>query len=90
MKIFCISEDLDISLGLRLSGIEYAVLKKKNKILKKIKKKKKNKDYGIIILTDKIYKLVSDEVEKLKNEINIPLFIEIPEIGDENNGSNKK
>lgn len=90
MKIFCISEDLDISLGLRLSGIEYAVLKEKNEVLKKINELVKNKDYGIIILTDKIYKLVSDEVEKLKNEINIPLFIEIPEIGDENNGSNKK
>lgn len=86
MKMFCISESLDISLGLRLSGIEYAVLEEKDKVLAKINELIKNKDYGIIILTDKIYKLVSDEVEELEDKINIPLFIKIPEIGDENDG----
>ena len=84
--MFCISESLDISLGLRLSGIEYAVLEEKDKVLAKINELIKNKDYGIIILTDKIYKLVSDEVEELEDKINIPLFIKIPEIGDENDG----
>ncbi len=86
MKMFCISESLDISLGLRLSGIEYAVLKEKNKVLDKISELIENKDYGIIILTDKIYKLVSDEVKRLEEERNIPLFIKIPEVGDEVNG----
>ena len=58
MKIFCISEDEDISLGLRLSGIEYAILKEENEILDKIDELIKNKEYGIIILTDKIYKKI--------------------------------
>lgn len=86
MKMFCISENLDVSLGLRLSGIEYAVLTNKDEVLDKISKLLKNKDYGIIILTDKIYKLVSNEVKELEKERNIPLFIKIPEIGDEVNG----
>ncbi len=85
MKIFCISEDEDISLGLRLSGIEYAILKEENEILDKIDELIKNKEYGIIILTDKIYKMIYDKVEELEKKINIPLFIKIPEIGDEKN-----
>lgn len=90
MKMFCISESLDISLGLRLSGIEYDVLKDKNKILEKINELLENKDYGIIILTEKIYEMISDEVKKLEKERNIPLFIKIPEIGDEVNERYKK
>ena len=85
MKIFCISEDEDISLGLRLSGIEYAILKEENEILDKIDELIKNKEYGIIILTDKIYKMIYDKVEELEKKINIPLFIKIPEVGDEKN-----
>lgn len=85
MKIFCISEDEDIALGLRLSGIEYAILKEENEILDKIDELIKNKEYGIIILTDKIYKMIYDKVEELEKKINIPLFIKIPEIGDEKN-----
>ena len=90
MKIFCISEDEDISLGLRLSGIEYAILKEENEILDKIDELIKNKEYGIIILTDKIYKMIYDKVEELEKKINIPLFIKIPEIGDEKNEWYKK
>ena len=68
MKIFCISEDEDISLGLRLSGIEYAILKEENEILDKIDELIKNKEYGLIILTDKIYKMIYDKVEEKENK----------------------
>ena len=86
MKMFCISDTLDISLGLRLSGIEYVILEKRDEVLEKLDELLKDKDYGIIILTDEIYKLVSDKIEILEKERNIPLFIKIPEIGDEKNG----
>ena len=33
MKMFCISDTLDISLGLRLSGIEYVILEKRDEVL---------------------------------------------------------
>ena len=85
MKMFCISDTLDISLGLRLSGIEYVILEKRDEVLEKLDELLKDKDYGIIILTDEIYKLVSDKIEILEKKKNIPLYIKIPEIEDKKN-----
>ena len=65
MKMFCISETVDVALGLRITGIEYEVIQEKNKILEKIEALTKSQDYGIIILTDTVYQTIEQEIKKI-------------------------
>lgn len=78
MKIFCISDDQDISVGMKLSGIESITLKDKQEIEDKIEEISNKKDIGILAITQNIYKIAQDKIENMQKTKNLPLVVKIP------------
>jgi V/A-type H+-transporting ATPase subunit F len=58
MKLYCISDDVDTAVGLKLTGIKSVILKNKEEIELEIEKVVKDKEIGILIVTEKIYNLL--------------------------------
>lgn len=79
MKAFLISDNVDTSVGLKVAGIKSIVLHNREEILNKINELKKDREIGIVILTEKIAKLVEERVKELKLSKEIPLIVEIPD-----------
>lgn len=78
MKLFCISDDQDIEVGLKLSGIEGVTLKDKQEIENKIEEITNRKDIGILVITQNIYKKVKDKIEDVQKNKILPLIVKIP------------
>jgi V/A-type H+/Na+-transporting ATPase subunit F len=79
MKAFLISDNVDTAVGLKFAGIQSVVLHMREDILEKVNELKKNKEIGIIILTEKIAELIEDRVREIKLSKEIPLIVEIPD-----------
>lgn len=78
MKLFCISDDQDISVGLRLSGIDGITLNDKKEIEEKIEETCNKKDIGILVVTQNIYKIAKDKIEDIQLNRGFPLIVKIP------------
>jgi len=79
MVSYLISDNIDTYVGMKMAGINGIVLHKKEDILKKIDELKKDKNIGIIIITEKIGLLIEDEVRQIKLSKERPLLVEIPD-----------
>ena len=78
MKLFCISDDQDISVGLRLSGIDGITLNDKKEIEEKIEETCNKKDIGILVVTQNIYQMAKDKIEDIQLNRSLPLIVKIP------------
>lgn len=78
MKLFCISDDQDISVGLRLSGIDGITLNNKKEIEEKIEETCNKKDIGILVVTQNIYQMAKDKIEDIQLNRSLPLIVKIP------------
>ena len=78
MKLFCISDDQDISVGLRLSGIDGITLEDKKEIEDKIEEICNRKDIGILVITQNIYQIAKGKVEDIQVNKSLPLIVKIP------------
>ena len=67
MKLYCISDDVDTAVGLKLTGIKSVILKNKEEIELEIEKVVKDKEIGILIVTEKIYNLANEKLDYIKN-----------------------
>lgn len=79
MRVYCISDNIDTQMGLRLAGIEGIVLHEKSEVLACLDKLIKDEDIAIILMTTKIVNLCPDVVSKYKLELSQPLLVEIPD-----------
>ncbi|AZO95172.1 V-type ATP synthase subunit F [Halocella sp. SP3-1] len=79
MKIFCISDNIDTNIGLRLVGVDGVVVHGKEEVIEVINTARNNRDIGILLITRKLAKLVPDIIDDLKLSANLPLIIEIPD-----------
>ena len=77
MKLYCISDDVDTAVGLKLTGIKSVILKNKEEIELEIEKVVKDKEIGILIVTEKIYNLANKKLDYIKNNKNLPLIVKI-------------
>ena len=77
MKLYCISDDVDTAVGLKLTGIKSVILKNKEEIELEIEKVVKDKEIGILIVTEKIYNLAKEKLDYIKNNKNLPLIVKI-------------
>lgn len=79
MKSYVISENRDSFLGMQLAGIEGIYLRTKIEIEDAFKEALKDKDIGIIFLTEKAYLMMEELVLESKKKYFSPLITVIPD-----------
>lgn len=79
MKVFCISDNIDTQMGMRLAGIETVVLHQREEVIAKLAELIKDKEIAIILLTTIIVNLCPDVISNYKLELKSPLLVEIPD-----------
>lgn len=79
MQSFLISDNKDTWAGMQLAGIDGVVAHTREEILAAIKNVAKNKEIGILILTELVVDQVEEEVMQMKSRGKIPLIVEIPD-----------
>lgn len=79
MKMYLISDNVDTQTGMRLAGIEGCVVHETEEVRRELEKAVKDENIGIVLLTEKLGKLVPDYVRDLKLKLAQPLIVEIPD-----------
>jgi len=79
MKIYCISDNIDTNIGLRLVGINGKVIHEKEKVIEEIERVRKDPEIGILLITRKLAELVPDLIDEFKLNSGLPLILEIPD-----------
>lgn len=79
MKFYCVSDNIDTQMGMRLAGIEGVVVHEPDEVNKAIKDACDNKEIGIILVSEKLVKLCPDLIYDLKLHVKFPLIVEIPD-----------
>ncbi len=79
MKMYLISDNIDTQIGMRLAGIEGCVVHRPEHVVEKLDSARKDPDIGIILLTEKLGKLVPELVSSMKLDADAPLIVEIPD-----------
>ena len=79
MISYLISDNTDTLVGMRLAGITGVVLKTREEALEEFNDCLNNKEIGILILTENIFDLISEEVMEVKLKNTFPLIVEIPD-----------
>lgn len=79
MKMYLISDNIDTWTGMRLAGIEGAVVHEKQELKDELDKVLADKEIGIVLLTEKFGRDYPDVVDDVRLNHKLPLFIEIPD-----------
>lgn len=79
MKAYCISDNTDTVMGMRLAGIEGEVIHDRDGILKKLDELIHDSSIAIILMTTRTVEQVSDVVSDYKLNLPAPLIVEIPD-----------
>lgn len=79
MRFYLISDNIDTIVGMRLAGISGTLVHEESEVREALNKAIKMEDTAIILITDKLVKLCSDLVYKLKLTCHRPLIVEIPD-----------
>ena len=79
MKIFLLSDNTHTLTGMRLSGVDGAVIHEREEILKELAKVKKRRDIGILIITELLSERVQLELNEMKLSHGLPIIVEIPD-----------
>lgn len=77
MKMYCISDDIDKAVGLKLTGVKSVILNNKADIDNKINEIIKDKDIGILIVTENVYEISKEKLEDIKNNKKLPLIVKL-------------
>lgn len=79
MKMYLISDNIDTYTGMRLVGVEGAVVHERQELKDELDKVLADKDIGIVLLTEKFGRDFPDLINDLKLAYRTPLFVEIPD-----------
>ena len=79
MKMYLISDNIDTWTGMRLAGVEGAVVHEKQELIDELDKVLADKEIGIVLLTEKFGRDFPDVVNDVRLNHKLPLFIEIPD-----------
>lgn len=88
MKMYLISDNVDTYTGMRLAGIEGAVVHEKKEFQKALEDAMADKEIAIIILTEKLGYEYADLVDEVRLSRSLPLLIEIPDRHGTQRGEN--
>ena len=76
--MYLISDNIDTLTGMRLAGVDGAVVHERNELLQELDKVMADKEVGIVLLTEKFGRDFPDIVNRVKMN-RMPLFVEIPD-----------
>lgn len=79
MKFFLISDNVDTRAGMRLAGIEGAVVHTKPEVDALLDTVIAEKNVGIILITELLSALIPERMSELKLSKEPPLIVEIPD-----------
>lgn len=79
MRMYLISDNIDTRTGLRLAGVEGVVVHNKEEVQEALNKALSQRDIGIILITEKLGRLIEQEIDEIKLKYKTPLLIEIPD-----------
>lgn len=79
MKMYLISDNIDTLTGMRLAGVEGAVVHERQELREEIGRVIADKEIGILLLTEKFGKEFPDIIDRIKLERRLPLIVEIPD-----------
>ena len=79
MKMYLISDNIDTWTGMRLAGVDGAVVHERDELKRELDKVLADKSIGIILLTEKFGRDVPEIIDNVKLERKLPLIVEIPD-----------
>ncbi len=79
MKVFCISDNIDTQMGLRLAGIEGVVVHQRQEVLEVLNQCIENPEIGIVLMTTKVVNTCPEIISDMKIQLAKPLLVEIPD-----------
>lgn len=74
MKIFCLTDDQELEVGLKLAGCDAISLKETKEIEEKIDEIIKNPNIGILVINQGIYNKLKDQIDKIREINKLPLI----------------
>jgi V/A-type H+-transporting ATPase subunit F len=79
MKIYLISDNVDTRTGLRLVGVDGAVVHTADGLREQLDKVMKNTDIGILLIMEKLARQFPDIIDTIRLTRALPLVVEIPD-----------
>lgn len=79
MKLYCISDNIDTRIGMRLAGVEGCVVHEKEEVLRAFRAVCADESIGIVLITSKLIELCYTEIYDYKLHHRLPLITEIPD-----------
>lgn len=79
MRMYLISDNTDTLTGMRLAGVDGVIANEKGTLEKALNEVLKDKNIGIILLTEALGKKYPELVKTVRTEYKKPLLIEIPD-----------
>lgn len=79
MKMYLISDNVDTLTGMRLAGIEGVVVHYENEINEQLDRILKDKEVGVLLITEKIGQIVEERIVDIKLNYPTPLVVQIPD-----------
>lgn len=74
MKIYCITDNTDLEIGLKLAGCDGITFKEDENIEEKIDEILKNKEIGILVISKKIYEKAVEKIDDIRLNKKVPLI----------------
>ena len=79
MRMYLISDNTDTLTGMRLAGVDGVIANEKGTLEKALNEVLKDKNIGIILLTETLGKKYPELAKTVRTEHKKPLLIEIPD-----------
>ena len=88
MKMYLISDNIDTCTGMRLAGIEGAVVQEKEELKAELNRAMADKDIAVVVLTEKFGQEFPEVIAEARQGRSLPLLIEIPDRHGTTRGEN--
>jgi V/A-type H+-transporting ATPase subunit F len=79
MKLFLLSDNIDTQIGMRLAGVEGVVAHTKSEAAGALADALADSELGILLVTEKLARLISKQLTDIKMNRKLPLVVEIPD-----------
>ena len=79
MRIYLISDNVDTRTGMRLVGVDGAVVHTREELKSELDKTMADKDIGVLLIMEKLSKQFPDIINEIKLTRALPLLVEIPD-----------